>query len=91
MPRDNAAIVATSRANTDPLVAEKILGRIHSYIQSGRYDRVMLPPQVYDRLDYAHWCRGDARGARENFRKALELQPGFSSDYSAENYSVAGP
>jgi len=37
------------------------------------------------------WRRGDAPGVQENLRKALELQPGFSSDDSAENYGVAGP
>jgi len=144
-------------ANTDQLVAEEISGRIHSYIQSGRYDPVMLPPQVYawrtyramgadafaeyfrdryaaasytrfvgrtinelgmslldtkqwddasilfgtlagwfpdapqvyDSLAYAHSRRGDVEHARDIFRKALELQPGFSSDYSADNYGVA--
>jgi len=28
--------------------------------------------------------------AQESFRKALELQPGFSSDYSANDYGLAG-
>ena len=34
-------------ANTDQLVAEKISGRIYSYIKSGSYDPIVLPPHVY--------------------------------------------
>lgn len=34
-------------ANTDQLVAEEMSGRIHSYIQSGSYDPIALPPHVY--------------------------------------------
>ena len=34
-------------ANTDQLVAEEISGRIYSYIQSGGYDPIILPPHVY--------------------------------------------
>ena len=34
-------------ANTDNLVAEKISGRILSFIQTGTYDPISLPPQVY--------------------------------------------
>ena len=45
-------------------------------------------PQVYDSLAYAHWRRGDVERARDIFRKALELQPGFSSDYSSADYGA---
>ena len=34
-------------ANTDGLVAEEISGRIYSYIQTGSYDPIMLPPVVF--------------------------------------------
>lgn len=146
-------------ANTDQLVAEEISGRICSFIRSGRYDPVMLPPQVYtwrayqamgpeafaagfrdcyteagytrfvgrtinelgmallkaeawddafalfgalaawfpqapqvhDSLAWAHWRRGDVEHAQDAFRRARELQPGFSSDYSSNDYGVDGP
>jgi len=144
-------------ANTDGLVAEEISGRIYSYIQTGSYDRITLPPivfawnkyrdigpeafksdfqasyesagysrfigrtlnelgmslvndtkwtdafnifgtllelfpeapQAYDSLAYAHFQAGDIETAREVFAKALKLQPGFSSDYSSENYGAS--
>ena len=143
-------------ANTDQLVAEEITGRIYSYIQSGSYAPVRLPPhvfaweaframgphafaagfreryaaagytrfvgrtlnelgmslldaeewddaldvfntlsawfpdapQVYDSLAYARLRQGDIEVAREIFMKALELQPGFSSNYSSTNYGL---
>jgi CubicO group peptidase (beta-lactamase class C family) len=146
-------------ANTDQLVAEEISGRICSYIRTGSYDPVMLPPQayawqayrdmgedafaagfreryasagytrfvgrtvnelgmslldaeqwddaftvfgalaawfpdapqVYDSLAYAHWRMDELERAQALFKKALALQPGFSSDYSAHNYGVEGP
>jgi CubicO group peptidase (beta-lactamase class C family) len=34
-------------ANTDGLVAEEISGRIYSYIQTGTYEPIRLPPVVY--------------------------------------------
>jgi CubicO group peptidase (beta-lactamase class C family) len=34
-------------ANTDGLVAEEISGRIYSYIQTGSYDPIKLPPIVF--------------------------------------------
>jgi CubicO group peptidase (beta-lactamase class C family) len=34
-------------ANTDGLVAEEISGRIYSYIQTGTYESIRLPPVVY--------------------------------------------
>lgn len=34
-------------SNTDGLVAEEISGRIYSYIQSGSYDPIALPPVVF--------------------------------------------
>jgi CubicO group peptidase (beta-lactamase class C family) len=34
-------------ANTDGLVAEEITGRIYSYIQTGSYDSIRLPPVVF--------------------------------------------
>ena len=34
-------------ANTDRLVAEEISGRIYSYIQTGTYDPVVLPPVAF--------------------------------------------
>jgi len=145
-------------ANTDQLVAEEITGRIYSYIQSGSYDPIVLPPQVYawqtyqamgpgafaagfrdryasagyarfvgrtinelgmslldaeqwddafilfgtlagwfpdapqvyDSLAYALWRRGEVERAQATFRKALALQPEFSSDYSSNDYGVEG-
>lgn len=47
-------------------------------------------PQVYDSLAYAHLRRGDLERAQAMFKKALALQPGFSSDYSAHNHGVEG-
>ncbi|NVE94753.1 serine hydrolase domain-containing protein [Altererythrobacter lutimaris] len=141
-------------SNTDGLVAEEISGRIYSYIQSGSYGPIMLPPvvftwneysdlgaedfasefparyeaadysqfigrplndlgmslvsdakwddafnifgtlrelfpnapQVHDSLAFAHYRAGDIEKARETFATALELQPGFASDYSSDNY-----
>ena len=141
-------------SNTDGLVAEEISGRIYSYIQSGSYDPITLPPivftwneyrdlgaedfasefparyeaagysqfvgralndlgmslvsdakwddafiilrtlrelfpnapQAHDSLAFAHYRAGDIEKARETFAMALELQPGFASDYSSDNY-----
>lgn len=142
-------------ANSDNLVAEEITGRIYSFVVSGTYDPIVLPPhvyawkryqemgadsfqsnfmgryetdgytqfigqtlnnlgmsllkasrwdealdifntlaelfpdapQVYDSLAFAFLSMGDTEMAARTFRKAIALQPDFSSDYDSNNYS----
>jgi len=61
-------------ANTDQLVAEEISGRIYSYIRSGSYDPIALPPQVYA------WDRYQEMGA-EAFKSD------FMARYKSDGYT----
>lgn len=61
-------------ANTDQLVAERISGRIYSYIRSGSYDPIMLPPHVYA------WDKYQEMGAGS-------FKSDFMSRYSSDGYT----
>jgi CubicO group peptidase (beta-lactamase class C family) len=61
-------------ANSDNLVAEEITGRIYSYIESGSYDPIILPPHVYA------WKRYQEMGA-ESFKSD------FVDRYKSDGYT----
>ncbi len=61
-------------ANSDNLVAERVSGRIYSYIQTGSYDPVTLPPHVYA------WKRYQEMGA-ETFKSD------FAARYKSDGYT----
>ena len=61
-------------ANSDQLVAEEISGRIYSYIKSGSYDPIKLPPHVYA------WAKYQELGA-EVFKSD------FAARYKSDGYT----
>jgi CubicO group peptidase (beta-lactamase class C family) len=61
-------------ANSDQLVAEEISGRIYSYIKSGGYDPIKLPPRTYA------WARYQEMGS-EVFKSD------FVTRYKSDGYT----
>lgn len=70
--KNNFQIVVLS--NTDQLVAEEISGRIYSYIQSGSYDPIALPPHVYA------WDKYQEMGADA-------FKSNFTARYKSDGYT----
>lgn len=44
-------------------------------------------PQAYDSLAYAHFLMGQLEKSRAEFKKALNLNPNFKSDYHQNNFN----